>query len=223
MSFLRQKFLNHPTAARVIPFGAFVVLTACERLGGETSRYWFYLAKTLVGAWFVWEMRSAVQEMRWAISFEAVVIGVAVFVTWAGLDPYYPKIGSSGGAWNPHTQFGDKSPLAWLFIAVRILGTTFIVPPLEEVFYRSFFYRNLVKADWQSVPLNQFRWFPLLATAGLFGLAHPREWLAGVLCGLAYQLLVIRKNRLGDAMTAHAITNLLLGLWVVGRGAWQFW
>jgi hypothetical protein len=24
-------------------------------------------------------------------------------------------------------------------------------------------------------------------------------------------------------MTAHAITNFLLGLWVVWKGAWSFW
>ena len=45
----------------------------------------------------------------------------------------------------------------------------------------------------------------------------------GILCGLAYQWLVIRKNRLGDAMTAHAITNFLLGrLGGVERRAWRF-
>jgi membrane protease YdiL (CAAX protease family) len=43
------------------------------------------------------------------------------------------------------------------------------------------------------------------------------------LCGAAYQWLVLRKGRLGDAMTAHAITNFLLGAWIVWRGAWQFW
>jgi hypothetical protein len=41
---------------------------------------------------------------------------------------------------------------------------------------------------------------------------------------MAYQWLVLRKNRLGDAMTAHAITNFLLGAWVVWKGgaAWKF-
>ena len=39
----------------------------------------------------------------------------------------------------------------------------------------------------------------------------------------AFQWLVIRKNRLGDAMTAHAITNFLLGLYIIWRGQWQFW
>ena len=56
----------------------------------------------------------------------------------------------------------------------------------------------------------------------MFGFSH-NEWLAGILCGAAYQWLVLRKNRLGDAITAHAITNFLLGVWIVWRHAWHFW
>ena len=120
------------------------------------------------------------------------------------------------------TTFGSGSALAWLFVATRILGSTFIVPPLEEVFYRSFLYRYLAKPDFQSVPFNKFLPVPFLVTAAVFGFSH-NEWLAGILCGAAYQWLVLRKNRLGDAMTAHAITNFLLGGWIVWRGAWNFW
>ena len=54
-------------------------------------------------------------------------------------------------------------------------------------------------------------------------LAQFSQSLAGILCGAAFQWLVLRKNRLGDAMTAHAITNFLLGVWIVWRGAWNFW
>jgi CAAX prenyl protease-like protein len=102
------------------------------------------------------------------------------------------------------------------------LGSTFIVPPLEEVFYRSFLYRYIASQNFLSVPLNRFLPLPFLATAAIFGLSH-NEWLAGILCGAAFQWLVLRKNRLGDAMTAHAITNLLLGAWIVWKGAWYFW
>jgi membrane protease YdiL (CAAX protease family) len=56
----------------------------------------------------------------------------------------------------------------------------------------------------------------------MFGFGH-HEWLAGILCGFAYQGLVCWKKRLGDAMTAHAITNFLLGVYVVWKGAWNFW
>jgi CAAX prenyl protease-like protein len=113
-------------------------------------------------------------------------------------------------------QFGENSALAWLMIVTRILGSTLVVPPLEEVFYRSFLYRYIAKPDFLSVPLNRFLPLPFLATAAVFGFSH-NEWLAGILCGAAYQWLVLRKNRLGDAMTAHAITNFLLGVWIVWR------
>jgi hypothetical protein len=167
-------------------------------------------------------MRPLVGEMRWKLSWEAVVVGAAVFGVWVGLDPLYPKPFESLTPWNPRVQFGQGSVLAWLFIVTRFVGAAIIVPPLEEVFYRSFLYRYIARSDFESVPLGQFSWTPFLLTSSVFGLVH-REWLAGVLCGFAYQWLVIRKKRLGDAMTAHAITNFLLGLWVVWRGAWQFW
>ena len=99
---------------------------------------------------------------------------------------------------------------------------TVVVPPLEEVFYRSTIYRYIVQPHFDKIPLGQMHLGAFLGTSALFGLAH-NEWLSGLLCGLLYQWLVIRKNRLGDAITAHAITNFLLGSHVAIRGAWQFW
>jgi CAAX prenyl protease-like protein len=72
------------------------------------------------------------------------------------------------------------------------------------------------------VELKHFDLRALVVTSLVFGFAH-HEWLAGIVCGLIYQGLVLRKGRLGDAMTAHAITNFLLGVWVIYRGAWHFW
>ena len=223
MQFLRRKFAGSPEYARIAPFVVFVVLTALQGQLGEDSRYWLYVLKTLVGAWLIWEMRPFVEEMRWKISWEAVVAGVAVFAVWVGLDGLYPRLSELDAGWNPNKNYGEGSALAWTCVLVRIAGSSIVVPPLEEVFYRSFLYRVLVKADFRAMPLNQFHGLSFLVTSAIFGLLHPDRWLAGILCGLAYQWLVIRKNRLGDAMTAHAITNFLLGLWVVWKGAWNFW
>ena len=77
--------------ARVAPFVIFLGLTFCQGQFGAASAYWFYLAKTLVAVWLIWEMHPLVLEMRWAISWEAVVVGIGVFVVWVGLDPFYPK------------------------------------------------------------------------------------------------------------------------------------
>ena len=231
-----RKFLSQsPAIARVAPFIVFVLLTAAQGRFGAASAYWFYLAKTLVGAWLIFEVRSLVAEMRWAVSWEAVAVGVGVLVMWIGLDPYYPmanelfaKIGFGSAAKpavdnaNPNLVFGALSPLTPFFLAVHIVGMTLVVPPLEEIFYRSFLYRFIARPDFQSVPLNRFLPLPFLVTALVFGFEH-NQWLAGILCGMAYQWLVLRKNRLGDAITAHAITNFLLGVYVVWKGAWNFW
>ena len=50
MNTLFKKLEASPLLARVVPFVVFVVLTFCQGQFGEASRYWFYLAKTIVGA-----------------------------------------------------------------------------------------------------------------------------------------------------------------------------
>lgn len=222
MRFFTKSLAGSPAAARVAPFLVFLALTTCQGQFGPASAYWFYFAKTIVGIWLLWEIKPLIGEMRWAFSWEAIVVGVGVCAIWVGLDPFYPHLMKNAVAWNPNAQFGENSALAWVMIVMRLLGSTFIVPPLEEVFYRSFLYRYIANQNFLSVPLNKFLPLPFVATAVVFGLAH-NEWLAGIFCGAAYQWLVLRKNRLGDAMTAHAITNFLLGAWILWRGAWHFW
>ena len=231
MNSLTAILRRSPVTARVAPFVVFIVITFAQDWFGAAGRYWLYLAKTLAGAWMLWAVWPVVTEMRWKLSWQAVVVGVAVFAMWVGLDDLlvklglsnsYPKLKLTGAAWNPNDTFGAGSALAWFFIVVRIAGSSLVVPMLEEVFFRSFLYRYVTKVDFLSVSLGAFVLRSFLITSLLFGFEH-REWLAGLLCGFAYQGLVCRMNRLGDAITAHAITNFLLGCWVVWRGAWQFW
>ena len=222
-----------PLAVRLAPFGVFLLLTAGQGKFGAESAYWFYLAKTVVGAWMVLAVRPLIGEMRWAFSAEAVVVGVGVFVMWVGLDGLYPGLeqimrrlwgqeAEPPTSWNPHLAFGEGTGLAWLFVLTRVLGSTLVVPPLEEVVFRSTLYRYVVDPDFMKVSMKRFHWGALLLSSLIFAVQH-EQWLAGFLCGATYQWLVLRKGRLGDAMTAHAITNFLLAVWVVVRGDWQFW
>lgn len=189
---------------------------------GEAGKYWIYVAKSLVGIWLVWAVRPVVPEIRWTISIEAVVVGVLVIVVWIGADEWYGKLSDIKSYWNPHAEFGQGSALAWFFIVSRIVFSSLVVPPIEEMFYRSFLYRYIIKPEFEKVSLQTRHWGAFIITSVLFGFVH-REWLAGILCGAAYQWLVLRRGHLGDAMTAHAISNLLLGLWVAYEGAWKFW
>src|SRR5208283_3977195 len=117
--FLRKPFAASPLFVRVAPFVIFLALTFCQGQFGEASRYWFYLAKTLAGAWLIREMRPFVSEMRWAVSWEAIVVGLGVFAIWVGISgegttqsSLWVKLGLSHSPatpstpWNPNEQFG---------------------------------------------------------------------------------------------------------------------
>lgn len=225
MNALRAKLSESPIYARVLPYVLLLLLTFAQDSFAGPGRYWMYLAKMLVGAWCIWEMRTLVPEMKWSFSWEGVVAGVLVFALWVGLDPYYPKpefLFKGGNPWNPLKEFADNPMMGWFFVGVRTLGSALIVPPIEEACYRSFLYRYFVKVDFRAMPLNRLHWLSLIVTSAIFGFVH-YQWLPGVLCGLIYQGVVLRKNRLGDAMLAHGITNFLLGIYIPARAAWQFW
>jgi CAAX prenyl protease-like protein len=219
-----------PAAVRTFPFVVFIALTALQPWVGQAGIYWVYLLKTLVTGAILWTIRPLIAEMRWNLSWEGVLVGVAVFLIWVKLGDVIRLAGFgsfgewkvTGKTWNPGAHFGVGSSAAIFFVIVRLLGSSLVVPPMEEVFFRSFVYRFIAKPDFQSIPLGQFLWIPFLVTSLLFGFEH-REWLAGILSGCAFLGLVCWKKRLGDAITAHAVTNALLGYWVVTKGQWQFW
>jgi len=217
-----NKILASPILVRVAPFAAFAILTPLQSRFGDAPQYWIYALKTLIGAWLLWHVRPYVKEMSWKLSPESVAVGVVVFLAWVGLEGHYPMIFSRAGSFNPQRTYGTDSALALLCIAVRIIGSALVVPPLEEIFYRSFIYRYLIKSEFLNIPLGYFDWRAFLVAGAIFGIGH-YEWLPGILCAFAYQGLVLRKNRLGDAISAHAITNFLLGIWVVTRQAYYFW
>ena len=229
MKGLTDKLQASPLLARVLPFVLFLLLSACQGSLGHESHYWIYAAKCVAGTWLVWIIWPLVPEMRWAVSLEALVAGILVFAIWVLLDIDYPKLSQPDDTWNLPTRFETAPTMVLFFAGVRITGSTLLVPLLEEVFYRSFLYRYIAAPNWICIPHNRFNAKAFLVTSVIFGLTH-QHWLAGVVCGMIYQLLVIRTNRIGDAITAHGITNLLLGLWVVTQGfgfaeksQWHFW
>jgi uncharacterized protein len=217
-----KRLITSPILVRVLPFAAIALLTLLRGQWGDVAQYWIYSLEIAMGALFLLLLRPHIQEMHWKFSWEAAVVGSAVFLVWVGLDGHYPGIVRREGTFNPEQTFGAGSPMALVFISVRLLGSSLIVPPIEEIFYRSFLYRYLTKSDFLKIPLGHFEWLAFVISGVVFGISH-YEWLPGILCGFAYQGLVIRKKRLGDAISAHAITNLLLGLWVIFRKAHFFW
>jgi CAAX prenyl protease-like protein len=56
----------------------------------------------------------------------------------------------------------------------------------------------------------------------LFAFEH-NQWLAGIVAGAAYSLLYMFQRGLWSAVLAHAVTNGVLGIWIVRSGMWTYW
>lgn len=235
-----RQLLAMPEVPRVLPFVLFLLLGSLQGKLFSGSEYWLYAVKTLLVGWLLWALRGRLAEVKWAFSWEGVAVGVAIAVVWIALAGKIPTLGELWDAghklvtgkaaeparpepaWNPVAFFGGHASLGWGFVLVRVLGRSLVVPPMEEVFYRSFFYRYIVSPKFHEVGLGQWHSVALVVTSVMFGVAHPDDWLPGIVCGLAYQWLVLRKQRLGDAMLAHATTNLVISLYAIVTDQWRF-
>jgi CAAX prenyl protease-like protein len=122
---------------------------------------------------------------------------------------------------NPFDRIAEPAA-RWGFIAMRLLGLAVLVPIAEELFWRGFLLRWLSDPNWKERQVGDFTWQAFVLVVLLFTLAHP-EWLAAaVYCTLLNGLLYWTRD-LWNCVVAHAVTNLLLGIYVLTTGAWQLW
>ena len=93
---------------------------------------------------------------------------------------------------------------------------------MEELFWRSFLLRWLQRHDFLRVSPREVGWVALLVTTALFAVEHNR-WFAGAVAGAVYAVLYTRSGNLWMPIVAHAVTNGMLGVWIIATESWQFW
>lgn len=90
------------------------------------------------------------------------------------------------------------------------------------MFWRSFVMRWIANTAFLQVDPAQAGIRGFVISVLLFGFEH-NLWLAGIVAGAAYSVLFMRQRTLWSPILAHAVTNCLLGLWVVYTGSWSYW
>lgn len=219
--------MNRPLLARVVPFALYMAFLAVEQgarawVGGDFDTRWLYPVKVGAVAFALWYYRGEYRELlawpgRRAL-LVSLLLGVLVFVLWINLDAGWLDLGGGPGYDPRHSDGG----LDWGLVAFRLAGAALVVPLMEELFWRSFLLRWIERQDFLSVAAAEVGFRAILISSVLFGVEHSL-WFAGILAGLAYAWLYRQYGNLWVPITAHATTNLVLGVWVVQTGAWQFW
>lgn len=215
--------------SRIAPFAAYVFFMLVEdvllTLGWDANDVrLLYMVKITVVASLLWLWRNAYSELRWPAGENwrtwliAIVAGIVVFVAWINLTANWMVMGESVG-FDPRK---DDAQMDWLLVMMRLLGAALVVPLMEELFWRSFLMRWIVHPNFLSVNPAQVGLKAFCITAVLFAVAHSL-WFAGLLAGVIYNLLYMRSKTLWSAIIAHAVTNAILGVWIVATGNWGFW
>jgi len=207
--------------ARCVPFCLFIALLA---LSSTLDLDWLVAGRAALVAlallWF-WPGYSELKKPPpahlgyWLL---AVLAGVAVFFAWTRLDQGWMVLGRAGG-FDPRLHDGSMN---WSYALARLAGFILVVPVMEELFWRSFLLRWLEQSNFLQADPRKTRWRTFLATSVVFGFEHS-QWFAGVLAGMIYNGLYMRTRNLWVPLLAHAVTNGVLGVWILHTGSWQFW
>lgn len=225
-------WLRSESFIRILPFALYIVFVALGSLlpppsptpPGDWDPRWTYGIRTIVAGAALVLLWSRYVELRdWRLSASdwllATAAGVGVLIVWLLLDEGWFAFELSVG-FDPR-RYGTEA-IDWPVTIFRLLGLAVVVPLAEELFWRSFLMRWLEKQDFLAVAPAQVGPRALLITSVLFALEHA-QWLAGFIAGLVYGWLYMRTGRLWVPILAHAVTNGLLGAYILVTRDWRFW
>lgn len=219
--------MKSPSIPYVAPFVLFLVFLALDGKLGIPPQVEYPLRVVLMAV-AIWFFSRSVLSFRLSQPLLSTAIGALVFVLWIAPDFLFPHYRShwlfanslTGGAPVPAGGYTGVSAVGLGFRAIRAI---LIVPVVEELFWRAWLMRWLIKPEFESLPLGTYAAQAFWITAALFALEHGSFWDVGLAAGVIYNWWMVRTRSLGDCILAHAVTNGILSGYVLYTGQWQYW
>jgi exosortase E/protease (VPEID-CTERM system) len=227
----QSAYQGESPAIRAYLIPLLVILTAAS-ISKLTSAYfdWMYPLRFIavaVALWFFW---PELKKLNWRFGWFGPVAGVAVFLMWIAPFWYASLMGHPHAASSLGSDLAALSPSArWAWIAFRVAAAVITVPIAEELAFRGYLARRLMSREFDQVSFTRLTVFAIGISSLVFGVEHMKDlmdWqhlLLGTVAGLAFAAVLRWRGRMGDAVVAHAISNLLLAAWVLGAGDWSQW
>ncbi|MBA2622156.1 MAG: CAAX prenyl protease-related protein [Chthoniobacterales bacterium] len=227
--------VNNPTAQRkllayTLPMAVFLgglaLVTLLKAIGGSfwltSPEYWVFPLQTFASAAVLfWFWRDYEFQGLKKILF-VLVVAVFVFALWIAPQMWLGFSPRTEG-FNPDS-FSAQPTAYWTTVCLRFLRLVVIVPLVEEIFWRGFLLRYFIHEKFEEVPFGAFSWLSFAVVTVGFTFAHTRaDWVAAAVTGALYNLVAYRTRSLTSCVLAHAVTNLLLGLWIMQSRQWGFW
>jgi CAAX prenyl protease-like protein len=217
---------SHPAVGYVAGFGVYVGLMAIERMLPFPPQAMLPV-RVAAAVLVLLAVSRPYIRLRPAFPLGSIAIGAAVFLIWVGPDVLFGyrhhwlfenSITGEAASTLPDALRGNIP-----FLVLRTVASFALVPILEELFWRGWLMRWLIRTDFQKVPLGAYAPGAFWIVALLFAAEHGPYWEVGLIAGVVYNWWMVRTRSLADCIWAHAVTNALLAAYVVATGNWQYW
>jgi exosortase E/protease (VPEID-CTERM system) len=208
---------DNPTAAYLMPLLAVIAAGILAHALSSGFENWYGL-RFIAGSVMLFLYRGRLLQLSWHFTWRALVTGVVGFGIWLIAAQWLLAPATAPQAL---TLFTPTQYAAWL--VVRVATAVLLVPVVEELAFRLYLLRRLMKPDFEAVPYASVHWGAIAGSSVVFGVAHGQMWLPGVVVGMLYGVLLCKTGRAGEAVAAHAVTNALLAAVVLFSGQWQLW
>ena len=179
-------------------------------------------------------LRRIIAQFPFAVDAWSLGVGVVGAVVWIGLchlqleRSVLDLIGLSDQVLperdgvDPFAVYSSGTQLN-LFLVFRFALLVLCVPIAEELFLRGFMMRAVEAEAWPSVPLSEIGRTGLVVGTIYGVLSHPSECIAAAVWFSMVTWMMVKTGRFWNCVVAHAVTNLLLGVYVCLYAQWHLW
>ena len=229
---MRPPLFSKELIAYTLPFVLFMMGLAAvsgARSLGLTSfagvtldpMYWIYpLQTTVSAAALLWVLKSYdFGNTTPGKLLIGVAVGVIVCALWVAPQELFHQPHRLEG-FDPNVVQG-LTP--WMLVT-RFARLVLVVPLVEEIFWRGFLLRYLVREDFTTLPFGSANAFSFWAVVVAFTCVHqPVDMPAAFITGILFNLIAVRTRSLLACVAAHATANLALGMYICATRQWGFW
>ncbi|WP_172330221.1 exosortase E/protease, VPEID-CTERM system [Mangrovicoccus sp. HB161399] len=206
----RPGFFDDPAVAMILPFAAFMATASLVPALSEIPEL-LYPGRAAAVAAVLFLCRRPLLALAWRADPVSIAAGLAIGGIWIATAP-----AAAAGDTALSAALAGLGPAAfWGWVACRVLGTSLLVPAVEELFFRGYLQSRLALG-----PGPAWRWGAIAVSALLFGLLHDRI-IAGTAAGAVFGLLALRRGGVADAIQSHAAANAAIAAAAMLSGAWH--
>ena len=240
---------SHKTAAHIVPLAVYMGLMLLGGLPGlewkhpsapwwrQQPQQWIYPLQTavclgLVAFWWRQYSFRPLSAKAWLWGSVGGVVGIALWILpawwhsrtgqtieWLGV------VDRSEPGFNPDIFPGGSSAW-WTSVVLRFLRMTVAVAIIEELFWRGFLWRHFAAGEgrWDALPVGVKNFRAIALTSVLMMVAHhPSDYVACLLWSLIVSAVAVATRSLGACVLMHAVSNFLLGLYIMATKQWGLW